>query len=133
MKKLVTSCLVLGALVSFASADVFTNKDCNDPVKINALKTYYKDFLKNEGKPAPTFEGVKFSLYAENMGKNIFKTIKPEDAYICRAGGMGAGTEFLMVRADGKIYIYDRQYSFDSYKNDTFSLDFVRKYGVVLK
>lgn len=142
MRAIFSSLMALGLLINVANADIFTNRKCDDPIKIKALKTYYKDYLyyypyEKECPPQCRIDKGTFKLHADNVGKRIFKTLAPEDAYICRnvatgGAGTGPGSEYFMVRIDGKIYIYDRQYEFDDYGNDTHTIEFVKKHGVLL-
>ncbi|CAD7289524.1 hypothetical protein LMG7974_01601 [Campylobacter majalis] len=140
MKKIFSSIAVFGLLASVANADVFSNRDCNDPVKINALKTYYKDFEKNQGKPAPTFEGVKFKMSSNVLPFYFVKYLKvnKEDGYICRKDKQGmiyAGDEFTVIKFDGKVYIFDKGYEFGEYgSSGVYKLgNFIKKHGVILK
>ncbi|OCS21957.1 hypothetical protein CFVI97532_07090 [Campylobacter fetus subsp. venerealis cfvi97/532] len=134
MKKVFSGLMVLGLLVSGVNADILSKKDCNDPKIISALKTYYKDFEKYEGRPAPTFEGVKFRLKHSVLGEGFVKRwgVKKEDGYICEAGGTGVGSEYIVIKLDGKIYVYDRSYEFDNKLSFT-KKEFVLKYGVILE
>lgn len=134
MKKVFNGLMILGLLVSGVSADILSKKDCNDPKIISALKTYYKDFEKYEGRPAPTFEGVKFRLDADVLPPYFVKYfgVKKEDGYICVTGGSGIGKEYIVIEINGKSYIYDRAYVFDN-KMPSSKKEFVLKYGVVLE
>ncbi|QKG30269.1 hypothetical protein [Campylobacter sp. RM16187] len=134
MKKVISGLMVLGLLISGVSADILSKKDCNDPKIISALKTYYKDFEKYEGRPAPTFEGVKFRIKSSTLGQGYVKEfgIKKEDGYICETGGSGIGKAYRVIKLNEKIYVYDSNYVFDN-KTTRDTKEFVLKYGVILE